>query len=141
MLGGLTVVFVQSRQLADDWSIRQWPTAEGRVIESRVSGRRAFHPEIHYTYNVHGKDLEGVSDLDVPGFGTKSNRLNVAERALVDFPAGKKITVHYHPQHPEISRIRVSVPMATFLFLTIGGLILAGGAIGLVWLLKNSQRQ
>ncbi len=141
MIGGLIVVIIQSRRLSDDWARRDWPVTEGVVVASHVSGTRAFHPGIRYTYTVGDRSYEGVSDLDVPGFGTKSNRLNVAERSLVDFPAGKKITVHYDPEHPDDSRLRVAVPMATFLFLSIGGLCSAGGILWSIRLLKNPSLQ
>jgi hypothetical protein len=111
--------------------MREWPVTEGKVVGSQVSGQRAFHPEIRYQYVVDGTSYAAVTDLEVPGFGTKSSRLNVAEKTVVEYPAGRIITVHYDPANPEVSRLRIAPSYTTFLLLTVGGFLLGAGALGL----------
>lgn len=133
LLSGIVLTWAQSGRLVAEWEMRSWPTAEGVVVETEVAGARAFHPEVHYEYHVNGLVYRGMSDLDVPGFGTKSSRLNVAERTAADYPPGRPVTVHYDPTRPDISRLRIAPSFSTFMFLTIGVLL---GAFSVVWLIR-----
>lgn len=109
---------------------RSWPVTQGTVVASTVGGRRAYHPEITYEFSVDGHPYRGMSDLDVPGFGTRASRLNVAEVLVSEYPVGRHVTVHYDPTDPARNRLRVGIPHTVFLLLSVGGLALGLGLYG-----------
>lgn len=129
---GVTVIVLESRDINQFLLMKHWPTAEAIILSSQVEGKRAFHPEIIYEYIVGGKKYLGTTDMGVPGFGTKANRLNVASTNVAQNPVGKTITVHYDPQDPVFSQLRI-VPMYTaFLLLSIGSMLLGAGLWGVL---------
>jgi hypothetical protein len=52
----------------------RWPTVIGKVISAEVVGKRAFVPKVTYTYQVGDSLYTGMTDLEVPGFGTRNVR-------------------------------------------------------------------
>ena len=70
--------------------------------------------------------------MGVPGFGTKANRLNVAETNVVHNPAGKIILVHYDPNDPSVSRLKILPTYTVFLLLSVGSILLGAGLWGIL---------
>lgn len=68
-----------------------------------------------------------MSHLDTPGFGNKRRRLEVAEKSTARYPAGTMIPVHYNPDCPEISRLRVGPSSGSYLQLTFGFVLYMAG--------------
>lgn len=138
--GGWTVIS-ESAEIEFFMTMRQWPTAEATILSSRVEGRRAFHPEIVYEYSVNGKTYRGITDMGVPGFGTKANRLNVAETNVIHNPVGKIVTVHFDPNDPSISRIKILPTYTVFLLLSVGSILFGVGLWGAAasWMGKSQK--
>jgi hypothetical protein len=95
-----------------------WPAVTGKVISTEVAGKRAFVPKIRYSYPVGDSVYSGITDLEVPGFGTRSNRLDVAEKSVADYAPDSPVTVHYNPANPSISRLKVSAPWNVYMRLS-----------------------
>lgn len=95
-----------------------WPAVTGKVISVEVVGKRAYVPKIAYSYPVGDSVYTGVTDLEVPGFGTRSNRLDVAEKSIADYAPDMPVTVHYNPANPSISRLKVSAPWNVYVRLS-----------------------
>lgn len=114
---------------------RDWPTAPGIVIESRIVGEKAIVPYVVYSYDVNSIPNLGTSDLGTPAFGNKSKRLDEAETLLAKYPVGMPVEVHYNPADPKTSYIVSAVPWNAyaqsgiwmFLILTAAGLLVAFG--------------
>ena len=96
----------------------RWPAVVGKVISAEVVGKRAFVPRITYSYEVGDSVYTEVTDLGVPGFGTRNVRLDVAEKSVADYTPDAAITVHYDPANPGISRLRVNVPWNVYVRLS-----------------------
>jgi hypothetical protein len=107
----------------------RWPAATGKVISAEVVGKRAFVPKITYSYQVGDSVYTGVTDLGVPGFGTKNVRLDVAEKSVADYSPDAAITVHYDPARPGISRLRANVPWNVYVRLSTA---MFGSLLGVV---------
>lgn len=131
-LSGIFIVISESGEIDLFLVMRNWPTTEAGIISSRVEGKRAFHPEIIYEYRVGEKTYTGETDMGVPGFGTKANRLNVAATNVVQNPVGKIITVHYDPQDPSCSLLRIVPSYTVFILLSVGSLLLGAGLWGVL---------
>ncbi|KAB2881206.1 DUF3592 domain-containing protein [bacterium] len=127
---GAAIIIMESRGIDQFLEMREWPTVEAKITSSRVEGRRAFHPEIIYEYTVSGETYTGTTDMGVPGFGTKANRLNVASTNVVHNPVGKIITVHYDPQNPSFSQLRIVPTYTAFILLSVASMLFGTGLWG-----------
>ncbi|MBL7960746.1 DUF3592 domain-containing protein [bacterium] len=127
---GAAIIVTESRDINQFLLMKQWPMVEAKIISSRVEGKRAFHPEIIYEYAVKGEMFTGTTDMGVPGFGTKANRLNVASTNVVHNPVGKKITVHYDPRNPAYSQLRIVPTYTTFILLSVASMLFGTGLWG-----------
>jgi hypothetical protein len=129
---GAAIIVIESHDIDQFLEMRKWPTVEAKIISSRVEGQRAFHPEIIYEYAVSGETYTGTTDMGVPGFGTKANRLNVASTNVVHNPVGKIITVHYDPHNPSNSQLRIVPTYTTFILLSVASMLLGTGLWGVL---------
>ncbi|MBL7993845.1 DUF3592 domain-containing protein [bacterium] len=129
---GAAIVVTESSDIDQFLAMKQWPTVEAKIISSRVEGQRAFHPEIIYEYTVNDKTYNGSTDMGVPGFGTKANRLNVASTNVVHNPVGKIISVHFDPANPAFSQVRIVPSYTAFLLLSVSSMLLGAGLWGLL---------
>ncbi|MCB0831985.1 MAG: DUF3592 domain-containing protein [Bacteroidetes bacterium] len=130
-LGGLAT-WKESRSLDQFWRIQSWPKVQANILSARVAGKRAFHPEIVYEYEVAGRAFRDTTDMDVPGFGTKANRLNVAEQTIAANSVGSKLTVAYNPNRPEQSAVHRWPRFNVFILYTIGILLVGTGVFGFI---------
>lgn len=117
--------------------LKQWPTAEAKIISSEVAGKRAFHPEVVLEYSVNNQHYTLKTDMDVPGFGTKNNRLNVARETVIENFPGKMLTVHYNPDNPAEAVLHTSGKFSSYVFLSIGVFMYAFGVYGVLSFLFN----
>jgi hypothetical protein len=138
-LAGVYLVISESAEIDQFLTIRNWPTAEARIISSKVEGKRAFYPEIIYEYQIGDKTYTGETDMGVPGFGTKANRLNVASTHVIRYPAGSTITIHYDPQNPSISFVKILPSYTVFLLLSVGAILFGCGFWGLLIILGGKS--
>ena len=136
---GIYLVISESAEIDQFLTIRNWPAAEAKIVSSRVEGKRAFHPEIIYEYQIGDKTYTGETDMGVPGFGTKANRLNVASTHVIRYPAGSMITIHYDPKNPSISFVKILPSYTVFLLLSVGSILFGGGFWGLLIILGGKS--
>lgn len=79
---------------------------QGQIVKSEVNataqGKRQYHANVLYIYEVEGRSLEG-STLS---FGmTMSKQRSEIERLLSEFTVGEKVAVYYHPKDPELIHV------------------------------------
>jgi hypothetical protein len=102
----LIVRSIRERNKVDE--SQGWPTTLGQVIHNSVAESFAasdgsvasYHPEITYSYKVHGQDYESSRIMigAVPSGSQKS-----ARDVTVRFPPGASVTVYYNPADPKES--------------------------------------
>jgi hypothetical protein len=124
---GVVLVSRQIEELHKAAAIQQWPSTAGTVLDSRVIGVRAFRPNIVYQYVVGGVTFRDSTDLDQPGFGGRNNKRNAAETIIALYPPGTRVTVHYDPEQPSVSLLRVSPDWSIFGKLGLGGFMFGVG--------------
>ncbi len=100
LLGGMLVTRSAISSLRYIEVYRNWQTVKGLVVEAEIAGKRAFHPKVRYTFHWQDSSYSNISDLDVPGFGTKAARFQVARELLKNVHAGDSIDVWVNPQNP-----------------------------------------
>lgn len=112
-----------------------WPSTTGEITLSKVdmdhnvttgNNKTKWKPRVKYSYEVNASLFEndrigiGIGDMN---YKTR----NQAQRAISQYPAGKKVQVYYDPANPQTSALETGVTMFTYLgfFMSII-LILAG---------------
>ena len=103
----LWAIHFESRQISLVMQKRGWPRAEAIVDSTRVLGKRAFRPQVYYHYSVQEVEYQGVSDLHMPGFGGRLNRLDSAEKMAAEHQQGHRLQVYYNPNRPQESLLTV----------------------------------
>ena len=71
---GILLLIRQNRLIIQAFDKRKWPTTIGEIINSEVAGKRAYHPQITYKYQIEGKTYTCSTDLHISGFGNKRLR-------------------------------------------------------------------
>jgi hypothetical protein len=143
-LAGLLVAVVgvwfamEQRMALIGWgAVAGWPVVEGTVIESRVAGQRALHPEIVYEYSINGIRYRDTTSFDTPSFGGRNVKADEAEAISNRYAAGTPVAVHFNPSNLSESLIRTSPDWSVY-----GKLGLSGALFGLgVFLSASALRR
>jgi hypothetical protein len=124
---GVALILLQSVRMERLNASRRWPTVEGKVDSSQVVQIRSYVvPKISYSYAVAGKTYTADTDLQTPGFGGKSTRIEKANELVHLYPAGKTVMVYYDSHNPETSKL-IQEP-AWDIYIRLGtGIFLFGG--------------
>ena len=122
----LWAIHFESRQISLVMQKRGWPRAEAIVDSTRVLGKRAFRPQVYYHYSVQEVEYQGVSDLHMPGFGGRLNRLDSAEKMAAEHQPGHRLQVYYNPNRPQESLLTVVPSFAAFIKMASVWLLLVG---------------
>jgi hypothetical protein len=113
-------------RLRGEIATKAWPMAEGTITGAQVVGERAIHPEIDYIYDVNGREYSGISSLRTPGFGNKRSRLETAELLVDQYQTGMPISVHYDPDRPDISTLKIGITYSSTLETALGTILILG---------------
>jgi hypothetical protein len=104
-----------------------WPTAPGKVLDSSIQvsnsrkGNKTRACIVKYEFVVDAKVYTG-DKLDPFIVYTSGNG---AYDDQAKFPPGAACTVHYNPEYPAQSCIRTELGVLQYVFLGVGGLMLA----------------
>ncbi len=130
-------------QLIKGMKAKNWPTAQGKVVSSRVTtnisrdsdGDRSttYGAEINYRYEVDGYEYSG----DRRSFAdySSSNRRR-AEKIIARFAPGAEVDVYYRPDDPEKSVLEPGINLVSVLFLLLPAIFLVVGLSGLLGALE-----
>lgn len=129
---GVVLILTQQEDLVEAHRKLRWPSVQGEVVVSKVVGKRAFHPHIEYEYAVDGRTFHDSTTLDLPSFGGRRSKYDAAEYVAGQYPAGKKVTVHYDPKNPAESKLRVFPSWAVYGKMSVGVLMLAFGVFSVI---------
>ena len=107
ILAGVVVFFLGLKEYRVSLSSKDWPLAEGSILESFVEERQEYnndnwttnyYPHVIYTYYV--MDQEYSSDRITIGSNRGYGRRAKAEKRLADYQAGQSVIVSYDPDRP-----------------------------------------
>ena len=139
LIAGLGFIYFAFRQRSKaKLAGETWPTAPGRVTDSRVASHTSFRNGrqitqiagvVKYEYQVMGQTYES----DKLGFGNAASGRKNANAKVAEYPAGTAVTVHYDPADPSKSVLETkaygfvtSILVAAFMIVIgVGGLLLS----------------
>lgn len=131
LLLGLAILFFMAlfavsagTKAYDQYQTRHFAQTEGVVIKSEVKATRGskgqyyYEPIIDYRYSINEQThLSSTIDL-----GNSANNRKNSSAIVNENPPGRKITVYYDPDHPEVSVLRTDFggkELMPILFLTL----------------------
>lgn len=125
---GVVLTLVGASELSDDLGrISTWSRTTARIVDSRVTGERAFHVEVVYRYQVDGVAYVDSAVIRQPSFGGKRKRYDVARHLVTDFVPGDDIQVLYNPVHHAQSSIEMHIFWAEYGKTGFGAILVALG--------------
>jgi len=138
-VAGLAAIMWGAGEIAEGWQRRGWPETRGVVLDSRVEGTRAYHPEVVYQYTVDGNVYRDSTVLHQPSFGGRSRRYEVAVKEAALYAAGDSVPVYYDPAEPQHSDLITSVFWADYATAGVGAVLLGFGVcLWLMWIRRRS---
>ena len=118
------------------WRVRNWPTVEGVVLESRImpesGGKYAdYDCHVEYEYSVDG--VRYVSSR--VGISLKARRSGYdAQEALRPYRKGFSTTAHYNPKNPAEAIVAPQIPFRFMIVCVIAASLTLGLGISLLFL-------
>lgn len=86
--------------LLRQFSVSRWPSAQGKVLESRVdNSASSCAPYVKYQYSVGGRSYQSDQFRPVKYRHNIRNLTNV-EKMVEPFYVGKTVAVYYDPKNP-----------------------------------------
>lgn len=148
-LGGLLIVatpiiaYSTILQLRKAQNSTDWPTVEGKVIESNVDSRTTrekrgnvyttvtyFTPKVRYQYEVDGRFHVGTT---VKSFELRTTEAKLANDVIARYPKDAPVQVHYNPDDTKDSVLEPGIDGSSYIYLGIPLITLIAGAV-LVWI-------
>jgi len=115
----------------------EWPSTDGKVIESELERHRGNEGEtmykalVVYEYSLDGGEFE--SDRVWFGGGYSTSDRSEMQAVVKEYPVGKNVTVYYSPDDPGEAVLKPGAYFSSYLlfgggliFFTIGSLMLLG---------------
>lgn len=137
---GLFFLYFGVRKTYSGIASSYWPTAEGRVLSSKViseSGKKGglvYSAEVNYAYSVHGESF--TSERIRFGSINTGNRVFPAQLAE-KYSAGSSVTVYYSASDPSVAVLEPGVQSASLIVCGIGLLF---GSVGLAAIFLPTSR-
>ena len=137
----MSVMYYAQKKLDEFQTYLAWLPTNAHVISAQVVGKRAFRPEIIYSYTVKDISVTDTTDMEVPGFGSKSNRFNVARNEVASVKEDSVFVVYYNPGNISEHRTHIHPPHTVFIMYSSGGcFFIAGTYIFLVGVFQNKRK-
>lgn len=124
IIASTILLYFQVEEFAEQGAKSSNSHTKGVVISSKVVGKRAIRPEVIYRFDVIEYELSNdtngsvinfkfvdsnryidTTSLNPPMFGGKRKKLDVAEKLVAEYPAGKEVVVFYDQGNPQESFI------------------------------------
>lgn len=126
-VGGVLMVLFGTAQVQASFERRDWPSATGVIVESKVVGERAAHSVVIYEFRVDGQTYRDSSNMNQPSFGGRSRRREVAVKTIAMFLPGAEVKVYYNARQPEQSALILSAHWSDYGISGLGAILLAAG--------------
>lgn len=135
---GVWLVVAETKRLEHYIALRGWSKTQGTIIDSRVIGVRAFRPEIVYQYHVDSIVFTDSTSLDPPSFGGRNSKRDAAEGVASEYPVGKAVTIHFNPNDPTDSRLKITAPWSVYGQLGFGAFLFGAGLLLIAGRIRKS---
>ena len=145
---GASVAFFGIRGLVRAKASVDWPSTQGKIVESSVERHRSsgskgrssttYHAEILYEFTIDGTTYNG----DRVAYGDYgSSNPSHARRVVNNYSQGKNVTVHYLPDNPEECLLEPGVKGQAFFLPGFGLIFFMVGSLMAVFLPKAIEKQ
>jgi hypothetical protein len=134
LIPAVWLIVDQESHIRQGFIRRSWPMANAEIIDTRVTGERAYNPEITYRFQIDSTTYINKTDLHTPGFGRKRARKQTSEVIITDYQIGDRLQIQYNPHNPYESCIRTGPYWSDYMQLSTGILILC---IALGWIVAR----
>lgn len=128
-IAGMFLLLYGINQIYGGYKSTKWPTADGRVIESRIGKHipsatdkvrtPTFYPVVRYEYTARG--IRYTCDRIRFSGGTGDKR-SKAKKYVDKYPVGKTVVVYYYPDDPKMAVLEPGMVWTAFM-VTLGGLV------------------
>jgi hypothetical protein len=131
ILVGIGLTFTGIYSIVEASKSKRWPSAPGAISKSEVKETRwgdvvEFSTDIEYTYTVGDKHYLASRVTWAPENLSDIKKEEVIKKVL-DYPAGKQVTVFYDPVDPTIAVLDGSLTLRVHIPWIIGLLLIATG--------------
>jgi len=134
---GLIFIIQQTSEISEGLLRQTWPSVNAEIVETNITGQRAYSPEITCRYIVAGNKYILKTDLKTPGFGRKKSRQQTSRIIIAEYSVGSEVSVFYNPDNPQESCIRTGPYWNNYLILALGFTFLCGGLIIFIGFLRK----
>lgn len=144
---GASVAFFGIRGLVRAKTSLNWPSTQGKVVESSVERQRSsgsngssttYHAEILYEFTVDGTTFNG-DRVAYGDYGSSSP--SHARRIVNHYPKGKSVTVHYMPSNPEECLLEPGIKGQSFFLPGFGLIFFTVGSLMAIFLPRVMRKQ
>jgi len=137
---GLIFIIQQSSEISKGLLRQTWPSVKARIVDTNITGDRAYSPEITCKYFVAGNEYILKTDLKTPGFGRKKSRQQTSRIIIAEYSVGSEVSVFYNPNYPQESCIRTGPYWNNYMILASGFIFLCSGLIGFIIFFRNYKQ-
>ena len=147
---GLSMVFWGYTSIKKRIKMQQWPKVEGLITRSLIQGIKQpvgiepkleegrTLPRVEYTYSIEGKEYQGISHVNAPGFGPSNTQMQTANKLLKFWHKDKVIQVWYNPENPAESHLIPGPTWVMFVRLSFGMILITFACL---YLFTSQKRQ
>ncbi len=140
---GLFAIALGTVRAKEAWQAKSWPTAQGRIILSKVTEGRLSKSrirvarlciELDYLYLADGVAYEGHR-LNA-GWHCFASEQRIRE-LLKKYPSGKEVKVYYNPENPSQAMLEPGLDWSIFFLWGVGFI-----TVSLMWpLIRRKKRR
>ncbi len=139
IIAGMIMMRLELSNILDGMKRKKWPAITGTIIHNEVIERRMYIPLVYYKYRVNDINYTDKSTMQVPGFGMKSSRKEVAYKTISDNQIGKSVVVYYNPENPQDSRLKPGPKWSEFNRFSLGIILIILGVSGICLLREPAK--
>lgn len=138
ILSGFLLLLLPGKEILYKIETRNWPSADGTIVSSKVVGLKAIRPEIVYKYTVNDIEYDGITSLQMPPFGFRNGKRDISTKMVGLYNKGDTVTVKYDPEQHTLSYLSTRADVGIFLQLGFGMVLFPIGlCLSLLVLVKN----
>jgi len=132
LFAGIVIGFYGIYKIYKGYESQNWPTTEGKIIDSRMAGVKRIigcRAYIKYEYFVDGKRYVSPRISYTFIIGNYSSSVETLRK----YPKGKIVTVHYDPDNSMDAVLETEISERISWLFMLGGLAIIAGLRGLRW--------
>lgn len=137
-LAGLAVTIFAANNSVNAYKSKSWPTTEGTIYSSEVTGSSRYIPKVVYTYNVdtNAYSSERIRLKDMAQYKKQQDAQEVANK----FPVDAKVKVYYNPNKADEAILEPGIKGEHIFMLFIGLVIFIAPLIGLIYSIRKARQ-